>query len=105
MRGLARIMRLPVGLTLMIWALAAASTPPSCSGAVMVCSYGGSGSLALIRTDQPVGILIDAAADPAVRHVADSFAADLQRVSGQVPNRIAAPSEPLHYGGVAARSA
>jgi hypothetical protein len=87
------MMRLPVGLTLMICALAAGAAQPSCSDPVTVCSYGGRGSLALIRNHQPVGILIDAAADPAVRHVAESFAADLQRVSGQVPNRIAEPSQ------------
>jgi hypothetical protein len=93
MRGFARIMRLPVGLTLMICTLAAGATPHSCAEAVTVCSYGARASLALIRNHQPVGILLEAAADPAVRHVADSFAADLQRVSGQVPERIAAPSQ------------
>ena len=80
-----------MGLTLMIWTLAAGATP--CPDAVTVCSVGGSGSVALIRNHRPVGILIDAAADPAVRHVADSFAADLQRVSVQDPSRIVAPSQ------------
>jgi hypothetical protein len=93
MRGLARTVRLPLGLTLLICSLAAGSTPPSCSAAVTVCSYDGRGSLALIRNHQPVGILLDSAADTAVRHVAESFAADLQRVSGQAPNRIAQPSQ------------
>jgi hypothetical protein len=93
MRDRARIVRLPLGLTLLICSLAAGSTPPSCSDAVTVCAYDGRGSLALIRNHQPVGILIDATADPALRHVAESFAADLQRVSGQVPNRIAQPGQ------------
>ena len=94
MRDRVLIMRLPLGLTLMICALAAGSaTAQSCPDAVTVCSHGGSASLALIRNHEPVGILIDGGADPAVRHVAESFAADLQRVSGQVPNRIAEPGQ------------
>ncbi len=86
-------MRLPAGLSLMICTLAVGATPHACTEAVTACSVDDKGSLALIRSHQPVGILIDAAADPAVRHVAESFAADLQRVSGQVPNRITAPSQ------------
>jgi hypothetical protein len=38
-------------------------------------------------------VLIDASADPAVHHVADSFVADLQRVSGRASNRITEPSQ------------
>ena len=67
-RNLARIMRPVLGLSLMICTLAAGATSPPCSDAVAVCSSGGEGSLALIRNHQPVGILIDAIADPAVRH-------------------------------------
>jgi hypothetical protein len=62
-------MRLSVGLTLMICTRTAGATPQSCSDAVTICSYGGRGSLALIQNHQPVDILIDAAVDPAVRHV------------------------------------
>jgi hypothetical protein len=92
-RNLARIMRPVLGLSLMICTLAAGATSPPCSDAVGVCSSGGEGSLALIRNHQPVGILIDAIADPAVRHVADSFAADLKRVSGHEPHRILQPGQ------------
>jgi hypothetical protein len=93
MRRLARLMRLATGLTVMLCTLAAGATPPSCSEAVTVCAHGGAGSLELIQNHQPVGILIDANADSAVRNVADSFAADLQRVSGQIPHRIAEPGQ------------
>jgi hypothetical protein len=41
----------------------------------------------IIANGQPVGVLIDAEADSAVRHVADSFAADLERVSGKAAAR------------------
>jgi hypothetical protein len=86
-------MRLALGLTMMIYALSAGAAPHACPDAVAVCLHGGNGSLALIQNHQPVGILIDAAADSAVRHVAESFAADLQRVSGRVADRIADPAQ------------
>jgi hypothetical protein len=41
----------------------------------------------IIANGQPAGVLIDAGADSAVRHVADSFAADLARVSGTTATR------------------
>jgi hypothetical protein len=84
---------LALGLTIMIHSLAAGAAPPSCAEPVAVCSHGAQASLALIRNHRPAGILIDAAADPAVRHVAESFAADLQRVSGRTPDRIAEPAQ------------
>lgn len=40
-------------------------------------------ALALVRAGQPAAVLVDAGADPALRHVAESLAADLERVSGQ----------------------
>ncbi len=91
--GLAPLGLAPLSLAIVISTLAASSAAQTCSAPVAICPYGGRGSLALIRNHQPVGILIDASADPAVRHVADSFAADLQRVSGQAPDRIAEPSQ------------
>ncbi|MGA7318159.1 MAG: glycosyl hydrolase 115 family protein [Silvibacterium sp.] len=86
-------MRLPLALAIVICTLTAGSPAQTCSVPVAICSHGGGGSLALIQNHQPVGILIDASADPALRHVADSFAADLQRVSGQVPVRFAEPNQ------------
>lgn len=50
------------------------------------------GAFPLIRAGMPAAILIDANTDSAVRHVADSFAVDLQRLSGQAPQRLTAPA-------------
>src|SRR5215470_15734541 len=45
------------------------------------------GAFPLIENGAPASILVDPRADPAVQHVADSFAADLERVSGRRPQR------------------
>ena len=47
----------------------------------------------VITNSRPVGVLIDAEADSAVKHVASSFAADLERVSGQAASRPTSSSE------------
>ncbi|SEN69199.1 Glycosyl hydrolase family 115 [Sphingomonas gellani] len=49
------------------------------------------GSFGLIVNGKPAGVLVDAGAGSAVRHVATSFAADLQRVSGTAPARPVGP--------------
>lgn len=54
---------------------------------------GGARSFALIRDGRPAAILVDDDADPAVRHVADAFAADLQRVSGRAAQRLRTADE------------
>ncbi|MFN3582569.1 glycosyl hydrolase 115 family protein [Phenylobacterium sp.] len=51
------------------------------------------GAFPLVRAGQPAAVLVEASADPAVRHAADGFAADLQRVSGRAPSRIASPAQ------------
>ncbi len=43
------------------------------------------GAFALVEQGQPVAVLVDEQADPAVRRVAESFARDLERVSGRRP--------------------
>lgn len=66
------------------------------------------GSFGLIANGRPAGVLIDAGADSAVKHVASSFAADLERVSGQAAPRPASPEEasgPLVIIGVLGGSA
>lgn len=55
----------------------------ACDQPVSVCSRENVGSLALIRGGQAVPVYVDAGADPAVRHVADSLRSDLGRVSGK----------------------
>jgi hypothetical protein len=88
-----RNLRVFLGLTMWICAHPVAFPAQACSAPVEVCPYGVRESLALIQNHQPADILLDASADPAVHHVADSFAADLQRVSGRLPNRIAEPAQ------------
>ncbi len=68
-------------------AMTCGSVAHACTTPVSVCSHDGPESFALIQQGQPANLLIDAAADPAVQHVADSFAADLERVSGHAPQR------------------
>ena len=88
-----RNLRVFLGLTMWICAHPVAFPAQACSAPVEVCPYGVRESLALIQNHRPADILLDASADPAVHHVADSFAADLQRVSGRLPNRIAEPAQ------------
>jgi len=54
----------------------------ACEGAVTVCPTADGMSFALIQGGKPATVLVDPAADPAVRHAAEGFAGDLQRVSG-----------------------
>jgi hypothetical protein len=54
----------------------------ACEGAVTVCPSADKGSFALIQDGKPASVTIDPGADPAVRHAAEGFAGDLQRVSG-----------------------
>lgn len=58
----------------------------ACETPASVCLSSTPGSFALIRNGQPASVFVDASADPAVHRVADSFAADLERV-GQKPAR------------------
>ena len=83
----------PLSLVMVICALTATSAAQTCSIPVAICPHSERGSLALIQNNHPLGILIDASADSAVHHVADSFAADLHRVSGKAPNRLTDPAQ------------
>jgi hypothetical protein len=69
------------GIAALIYMAATASQ--ACTAPASVCSQATPGSFALIEDRRPAAILVDPEADPAVRHVADAFAADLQRVSGR----------------------
>ena len=93
MAGVVRKLGMPLSLALMFCGLDAASADPPCSGPVAVCSHRTQGSLALVRNQQPIDVLVDASADPAVHHVAEDFAADLRRVSGRDPRRLSDPSQ------------
>jgi hypothetical protein len=65
----------------------------ACTAPASVCFEETHGSFALIRGGHPAAILVDDDADPAVRHVADAFAADLQRVSGRAALRVRTADE------------
>jgi len=60
----------------------------ACTAPVSVCDQSMAGSFPLIRQSRPAALLVESTADPAVLHAADGFAADLQRVSGQMPARV-----------------
>ncbi|MHA6718857.1 glycosyl hydrolase 115 family protein [Sphingomonas sp. RS6] len=69
--------------TLLATATGAALLAPLASGAAAAAAD--AASFTLIANGQPADILIDAAADSAIGHVATSFADDLERVSGRKP--------------------
>ena len=84
-------MRLPsicAVLATCVLTMTVASVAGACDAPVSVCATSAPGSFALIHHAQPASIVVDATADTAVRRVADSFAADLQRVSGTAARRI-----------------
>ncbi|MEP9360309.1 glycosyl hydrolase 115 family protein [Sphingomonas sp. KR3-1] len=81
MRGLAA--------TAMMCAMFAIRPALACEGAVTICPSAGAGSFALIAGGRPASVLVDPGADPAVRHAANGFAGDLERVSGSKAARAA----------------
>ena len=85
-----------------------ATAAEACTTPASVCAQETPGSFALIRGGRPAAILIDADADPAVRHVAEAFAADLKRVSAQAsqrPRTVDGVSGPVVVIGVLGHSA
>lgn len=77
------------GLVVAAWAVTMVSAPAlACEGAVTICPEAASTSFALIQVGRPASVLADPGADPAVRHAADGFAGDLERVSGARAARI-----------------
>ncbi|GGD47538.1 glycosyl hydrolase 115 family protein [Pseudoxanthomonas indica] len=61
----------------------------ACNQPLAACFQGVEGGFALIAEGRPADVVVEATADPAVQHAAESFAADLQRVGGQPARRIA----------------
>jgi hypothetical protein len=74
------------GVAALIYMVATAAG--ACTAPASVCPDETPGSFALIRAGRPAAILVEDEADSAVRHVADAFAADLQRVSGRSAQRL-----------------
>jgi len=57
----------------------------ACTTPASVCARDGGQSFGLVRASQPASVIVEAGADPALRHVGRSFAADLGAVSGRPP--------------------
>lgn len=87
MRLVARCLSL---VTIILAPTAARGLAP-CDNPASVCFQPADGSFALIEGNQPATVVFDSTADPAVQHVAASFAADLKRVSGHAPLRLDDP--------------
>ena len=68
--------------------LAVSTAAFACETPVSVCPRAAPGSFPLIQSGAPAAIYIDADANPAVQHVAGSFAEDLERVSGHQALRL-----------------
>jgi hypothetical protein len=60
----------------------------ACSAPASICDRASAGSFSLVEQSRPAAVLVEPGADPAVRHAADGFAADLERVSGHMPARL-----------------
>ena len=60
----------------------------ACTTPVSVCPHLPEAGFTLIAAGQPATLVVEASADPAVHHAADSFAADLQRVGGLATPRV-----------------
>lgn len=70
-------------LLIIVAGLFAADGVWACTTPVSVCERDSAGAFALIRSEAPATVVVDASADSAVRSAADNFAADLQRVAGR----------------------
>src|SRR4030095_8223529 len=79
------------GIAALIYMVTTASA--ACTAPASVCFQETQGSFPLVRDGHPAAILVDDDADPGVRHVADAFAADLQRVSGRAALRVRTADE------------
>ncbi|RAK57409.1 glycosyl hydrolase 115 family protein [Phenylobacterium deserti] len=87
------MIRISTGLAALALAMALSTAASACETAVSICEKPMRGSFSLVRSGAPAAVLADAGADTAVRHVADAFAADLQRVSGRAAVRLTDPAQ------------
>lgn len=76
---LPRFKRLALGLGLAAANLAALA----CDTPASVCARDAGQGFGLVRAGQPAAVIVEAGADPALKHAGRSFAADLGRVSGR----------------------
>jgi hypothetical protein len=88
-------MRFSLGITALVCALTITPVAHACELPASVCQTRNAGSFPLIQAGQPASIFVDASADPAVRRVAVSFAADLERVGGKTARRVADTRGPI----------
>lgn len=89
-------MRLLLAIATLLVTSTLASTVLACQTQASVCTSRTAGSFALIDAGKPAAVIIDATADPALRHAADNFAADLGRVGGTAAPRPVAVSAGAH---------
>ncbi|MCE4536353.1 glycosyl hydrolase family 8 [Pelomonas sp. P7] len=68
----------------------ASAAPTGCEAPASVCARDMGGSFGLVRGGQPAAVLVEPGADAALRHAADGFAADLERVGGRPAPRLQA---------------
>ena len=92
LRSLAAGSSIRLGSIVLLLATAVCSHAYGYDVPVGICPDDGAGKFGLVRQGHPAAILVDPSADSAVLRVADSFAADLQRVSGELPQRFAQAS-------------
>ncbi|MGH1556797.1 hypothetical protein ACRAWD_01260 [Caulobacter segnis] len=77
-----RVFRFQLGAAHGLVLALSASAALACDAPVSVCATDKASSLALIHAGRPAAVYVDAKADPAVRHAADSLRGDLTRVGG-----------------------
>src|SRR3569833_1277757 len=80
--------RSSIGFATLLSALIVSCVSHACEQPVSVCRTWSSNSFILIGRGQPASLFVDESADSAVHRVADSFAADLERVGGKPTRRI-----------------
>jgi len=76
-------MRISSGVLMLLCMWMVSTVCNACESPASVCTADKPGSVALIRSGHVVSVFVDVSADPAVQHVANSFAADIGRVGGK----------------------
>ena len=98
-----------LGLCLLLGSLFTSAAALACDTPAGVCERATPGDFALLTRGAPAEVLVDADADPAVRHVAAALSGDLARVGGgrpgEVRTRLDGTAKPVVVIGVQGRSA
>src|SRR5579885_3263719 len=81
-------MRITFSTLMLACGLIVSAVSNACETPASVCTTNKPGSFALIHSGQAATVYVDASADSAVQRAATNFAADIQRVGGEVAQRI-----------------